>query len=848
MASRIEQADLEWAHDQIEQYRLSFPRYREFGALLEVILRKAANKHAPGAIVQVRPKSIASFAEKIQRKRAKYRDPVNELTDLCGGRVITNTPDEVLAVCGFIEQYFDIDWENTIDVSQRLKASEFGYRSVHYIVKFKPGMFPTEDVDVEIPEKILGLKAEIQVRTILEHAWADYNHRLFYKSPFRVPAQWQREVAGLAAMLETVDKAFARIADGLATYASNYGTYMTQDQMRSEIELLHVVLAHDPGNLELAHRAGKMALALGDWATAIDLFSPPVESGHQPILRDLGVALCKQHADEPHGEAYRQGQLYLEMASAPRHCDADALASFAGTWLGIDDDRARELYRQAFEIDPSDSYPLGRYLELEIVHNHEVSFLACLRPTILAAIEHCREQARAGVNLPWAFYDIAKLSLLIGRPYDSLEAYIEAMCHSPDDWMIETSLKSLDNLAVVKDSLPGYDWGQRLMVAELATRFPTRPSQARVQDLALIPGVPIHGPVLVVAGGCDAQSQAQMEKYAGLMLDAFDGFTGTLISGGTTAGIAGIVGAAQERYPETIHSIGYLPSTLPPGAALDPRYREIRHTDGSDFSPLEPVQYWIDLIASNIDPADVKVIGIGGGAIAAMEYRLALALGATVAIIQGSGREAGKLLADDEWSRTEGLIALPADGAILRAFVGSAKGDLAPDIREPVAQAIHEAYRRAEAERRHIEDVALAAWNCLLEDFRESNRQQADHIMEKLRRIGYTVQRFVEGQVCCTEFTADEVDEMAQMEHARWVVERLDSGWVWGSERNAVRRENPALVEWSMLPADAKEQNREAVRQIPSLLAGVGLVVCPLEDDDSTDGARLNSETPGVNT
>ena len=97
-----------------------------------------ADKYDSTAIVQTRPKSIASFAEKIVRKWPKYHDPLNQLTDLCGGRIITHTQSQVQDICKLIEENLLIDWDNSVDVKQRLKPSEFGYLSVHYIIQFKP--------------------------------------------------------------------------------------------------------------------------------------------------------------------------------------------------------------------------------------------------------------------------------------------------------------------------------------------------------------------------------------------------------------------------------------------------------------------------------------------------------------------------------------------------------------------------------------------------------------------------------------------------------------------------------------------------------------------------------------
>jgi hypothetical protein len=143
--------------------------------------------------------------------------------------------------------------------------------------------------------------------------------------------------------------------------------------------------------------------------------------------------------------------------------------------------------------------------------------------------------------------------------------------------------------------------------------------------------------------------------------------------GGTTAGMNGLAGDVQEAYPGTIRSIGYIPELIPTYARVDNRYRELRKTDGHDFSILGPLQCWTDIVAAGIKPGQVKLVGIGGGAIAAVEYRLALALGARVAIVEGSHRSAARLLNDGEWNKSENLVRLPADAEALRSFLAHRK-------------------------------------------------------------------------------------------------------------------------------------------------------------------------------
>jgi len=74
-------------------------------------------------------------------------------------------------------------------------------------------------------------------------------------------------------------------------------------------------------------------------------------------------------------------------------------------------------------------------------------------------------------------------------------------------------------------------------------------------------------------------------------------------------------------------------------------------------------------------------------------------------------------------------------------------------------------------------------------------------------------------------FTKGEVEIMAEMEHARWNVERLLDGWRWGEKRNVTKKISPYLVPWLELSDDVREWDRQTVRKIPEFLAKIGLEV-----------------------
>jgi hypothetical protein len=266
-----------------------------------------------------------------------------------------------------------------------------------------------------------------------------------------------------------------------------------------------------------------------------------------------------------------------------------------------------------------------------------------------------------------AYYNLGMFHLLLGQPYDSLSMYTQAIQVGMADRMIETSLRRLDRLSFIQKMIPGYDWVLRLLRLSQAVKFQDKASLEQIRNLATAGAALISGQVVILAGGTSGEIQS--EDYEPLLLEGFQGFHGTIISGGTTAGICGLVGKVQAAYPEAIATIGYIPAHLLAGTEIDPHYREIRATGGQDFSALEALQYWCDMIACGISPVQVKLIGINGGKISAFEYRLALMLGARVAVIESSGREAAGLFKDPFWGNSKNLQRLSAGKNEIKSFL-----------------------------------------------------------------------------------------------------------------------------------------------------------------------------------
>jgi hypothetical protein len=74
-----------------------------------------------------------------------------------------------------------------------------------------------------------------------------------------------------------------------------------------------------------------------------------------------------------------------------------------------------------------------------------------------------------------------------------------------------------------------------------------------------------------------------------------------------------------------------------------------------------------------------------------------------------------------------------------------------------------------------------------------------------------------------------QIESLAEREHARWNVERLIAGWVYGPTADKDKKISPYLVPWDELPDQIREYDREPVRAIPRMLAAAGFELQPLK-------------------
>ena len=233
--------------------------------------------------VTFREKDPEKLREKISRHGKKYITPLKEITDLAGVRVITYFPSDIEKILPLITENFVIDTANSIDKRRATDPSMFGYASVHLVVEFT-------DSRLNLPEYAFfkGMKCEIQVRTILQHAWAEIEHDIVYKSHDDIPFELRRKFASLAGLLEIADREFETLkSDELKVRKEIKNSIIRKDNIDISIDLdslgYYMIKYHDAKNFSVNNLRGLIKL---------------INTKNIETLRNLNNVFCKPILDQ----------------------------------------------------------------------------------------------------------------------------------------------------------------------------------------------------------------------------------------------------------------------------------------------------------------------------------------------------------------------------------------------------------------------------------------------------------------------------------------------------------------------------------------------------------------------
>jgi putative GTP pyrophosphokinase len=178
------------------------PVYEKLCGEVAYILERALNAaRVEFSTITSRAKTLGSFLGKIQRKT--YRDPIAEITDLAGVRVVCLYVDDLARLEQTIAEHFEI--VEKVDKLAGRPDDQFGYGAIHFVVKLGEGSSGARYDDLK------NLVCEIQIRTVLQDAWAIIDHHLVYKNESNIPSVLRSKLNRLAGNFAAADEEFRRI-------------------------------------------------------------------------------------------------------------------------------------------------------------------------------------------------------------------------------------------------------------------------------------------------------------------------------------------------------------------------------------------------------------------------------------------------------------------------------------------------------------------------------------------------------------------------------------------------------------------------------------------------------------
>jgi len=244
--------------DLVSEFERIRPQYEAFTKslhdLLTTLLTRLGIEYFA---IEPRTKTVASFSEKIQReeKVGKYSQ-FSDVTDISGIRIIAYLQEDCDRICQLLSSEFDIDEVNSVKKEEELDPDKFGYLSIHYVLSLGENRSNLLEFS---PYR--SLKAEVQIRTLLQHTWAAIDWKFRYKEEREAPKRLRRRLFRISALLEAADNEFSNVKNEIDEIRSEYSDSIKRGQLaipiNSESLLAFVSSSKEVKNIySLVERAG----------------------------------------------------------------------------------------------------------------------------------------------------------------------------------------------------------------------------------------------------------------------------------------------------------------------------------------------------------------------------------------------------------------------------------------------------------------------------------------------------------------------------------------------------------------------------------------------------------------
>ncbi len=209
----------------LKSYEEKYTIYEEFANSLKRLLADIlTSEELKYLSIEARAKDPASLRAKLTPSPVNI-EHLAEINDLTGARVITFVYEDIKLIEDFLSSCLKLE---PLTGDERLGVDRVGYRSHHWLVSYS-----ADRLDLPEYKKFNGLKAELQIRTVLQHAWAQIGHNQVYKPNVILPEKLKRDFTLLAGHLEIADNEFSRISEAI----SNYGEEVEKKTSSGDLDV-----------------------------------------------------------------------------------------------------------------------------------------------------------------------------------------------------------------------------------------------------------------------------------------------------------------------------------------------------------------------------------------------------------------------------------------------------------------------------------------------------------------------------------------------------------------------------------------------------------------------------------